>query len=144
MHPRAHDSLPVAAATRQSLRSAIATLGAGALLLVVGVGILPAQQRPPRLVGGMPADPAAGGSLWISTSPLDDGRQVLLVVDPHTRNAAVYHLDGGPGTLTLRSTRNLTWDLLVPEYNGQEPKPGTLKKMLEAGGETFPAGQTRP
>jgi hypothetical protein len=144
MNPTVHGSLPVATAARRSLRYAIATLGAGAVLLLVGGGILPAQQRPPRLVGGMPNDPAAGASLWISTSSLDDGRQVLLVVDPHSRNAAVYHLDGGPGTLTLRSTRNLTWDLLVPEYNGQEPKPGALKKMLEAGGETFPAGQTRP
>jgi hypothetical protein len=82
--------------------------------------------------------------LWVSATPLDDGRQLLLVIDPQLKNAAVYHVDGVSGSLTLRSTRNISFDLLVPEYNAQEPRPATLRKMLEVGAEGVPAGQTRP
>ena len=35
------------------------------------------------------------------------------------------------GTLTLKSTRDITWDLMVGDFNSQEPKPSALKKMLE-------------
>ena len=118
----------------------------GLVLTVAGGGILSAQPRGARPGGGTTAGPAGEGGgmpLWISASPLDDGRQLLLIVDPHMKSAAVYHVDGA-GALTLRSTRNITWDLLVPEYNAQEPRPATLKKMLEVGAESVPAGQNRP
>lgn len=69
--------------------------------------------------------------LWISSNPLPDGRQMLMVMDPKIRTLAVYHVDPVEGVLTLRSTRDLTWDLLVPEFNAREPLPGDLKKMLE-------------
>jgi len=124
------------------------TLAIGASLTLAGGGILAAQQRGGRPGGGTPvaAGPAGEGSnpLWVSATPLDDGRQLLLVIDPHLKSAAVYHVDGVSGSLTLRSTRNITWDLLVPEYNAQEPRPATLRKMLEVGAEGVPAGQTRP
>ena len=82
-----------------------------------------ASQRPPG-----PADP---GPLWISESRLDDGRRLLVVVDQAGRRAAVYHLDGTAGTLTLRSTRDLSWDLMVEDFNAQEPRPAALRKMLQ-------------
>jgi len=53
------------------------------------------------------------------------------VIDPQLRNAAIYHVDGPGGTLTLKSTRDITWDLMVGDFNAQEPKPSALKKMLE-------------
>jgi hypothetical protein len=78
------------------------------------------------------ADPAAAPGLWISTGPLDDHRRLLLVVDPQLKNAAVYHVDAAAGTLTLKSTRDISYDLLVGDFNAQAPKPAELKKMLEA------------
>jgi NADH dehydrogenase FAD-containing subunit len=57
---------------------------------------------------------------------------LLLVVDPHLKNAAVYHVDAAAGTLTLKSTRDISYDLLVGDFNAQAPKPADLKKMLEA------------
>jgi hypothetical protein len=105
-----------------------------AALVLAGGGMLAAQPRAPRLAGGAGRETGGGQGLWVSTAPLDDGRQLLLVIDPEAKNAAVYHVDPATGSLTLRSTRNITWDLLVPEYNAQEPRPGALKKMLEAGG----------
>lgn len=74
-------------------------------------------------------------SLWISDSPLDDGRRLLLVVDPDRKHAAVYHVDAAAGTLTLKSTRDIGWDLLIEDFNAQPPKPADLKRMLEAGGQ---------
>jgi len=83
-----------------------------------------------RLVADLAQAPAARESLWISESRLDDGRGLLLVVDQGTRHAALYHVDAAVGTLTLKSTRDLTWDLMVGDFNAQEPKPSALQKML--------------
>lgn len=128
-------------ASRAHVRS-IATIVALAVTLAGGA-MLAAQPRGVRgpAAGGVSGD--TGPGLWVSTTPLDDGRHLLLVVDPTARNAAVYHVDAATGSLTLRSTRNITWDLLVPEYNAQEPRPTALKKMIEAGVETVPTGQDR-
>ena len=59
---------------------------------------------------------------------------LVVVVDQATRHAAVYHLDGVAGTLTLRSTRDLSFDLMMDDFNAQEPRPAALRKMLQAPG----------
>jgi hypothetical protein len=94
--------------------------------------------------GGAAGDGGAAGQLWISATPLDDQRQLLIVIDPAVKNAAIYHVDGGSGTLALKSTRDISWDLMVGDFNAQEPKPAALKRMLEVGAEAGPIGQTRP
>jgi hypothetical protein len=63
---------------------------------------------------------------------VDDARRLLVVIDQATRHAAVYHLDAATGTLVLRSTRDITWDLMVGDFNAQEPRPAALRKMLHA------------
>lgn len=78
------------------------------------------------------AEPGVSTGLWISTGPLDEARRLLLVVDPQLKNAAVYHVDAATGTLTLKSTRDIRYDLLVGDFNAQSPKPSELKRMLEA------------
>lgn len=70
--------------------------------------------------------------LWMSQRT-NDPQQVLVAIDRETRHAAVYHIDATNGTMTLRSTRNLAWDLLVDDFNGREPSPDALKNMLETG-----------
>jgi hypothetical protein len=97
-------------------------------------------QRPPAAG----AVPGMNGQLWIHAVPLDDRQQLLLVVDPQLRNAAVYHVDGPGGSLVLKSTRNITWDLMVGDFNAQEPKPADLRRMLEVGAQTGPIGQNPP
>jgi hypothetical protein len=77
------------------------------------------------------APEAAAGGLWISASPLDESRRLLLVIDPQLKNAAVYHVDAAAGTLALKSTRDISYDLMVGDFNAQAPKPADLKKMLE-------------
>lgn len=105
--------------------------GVVAVAALVGVGLagLALAQRPARPLG--PATESATGPLWISTTPLDDGRQLLLVIDSAARAAAVYHVDPGTGAVALKSTRNLTWDLLVGEFNAAEPRPSAVRRMVE-------------
>jgi predicted metal-dependent enzyme (double-stranded beta helix superfamily) len=67
----------------------------------------------------------------MQATPLDDGRQMLLMVDQQNRTLAIYHVDPAAGTLTLKSTRDVRWDLMVEDFNCQEPRPSALKKMLE-------------
>lgn len=80
---------------------------------------------------GRPVPEAAG--LWISDTAVDDARRLLVVVDPATRHAAVYHLDNATGSLALKSTRDISWDLLVDDFNAQEPRPAALKRLIQAG-----------
>jgi hypothetical protein len=103
-------------------RPSVATIG----LLLIG-GVLAASQAPGH---GVPVGGPSQG-LWLSDSPLDDGRRLLIVVDPATRHAAVYHVDAASGGLALKSARDLTWDLGLDEFNVQEPRPAALRKMLE-------------
>ena len=114
---------------------------AGLLFTAMTGGLLLAQ-RPVR--PALPGDAGVSGHLWISATPLDDHRQLLLVVDPQIKTAAIYHVDAGQGTLTLKSTRDITWDLMVGDFNAQEPKPSALKKMLQVGPEAGPIGQNAP
>lgn len=92
-------------------------------------GNLAAAQRQGRAVPAAAGGPS--GPLWTMSAPLDDGRQLLLVLDQEQRAVAVYHLDPASGTLTLKSTRDIRWDLLVGDFNAQDPKPAVLQKMLE-------------
>lgn len=121
---------------RQVLRPAIAwTLAAGAIALAASTHL--EAQRP-----GRPATEA--GTLWISESPLDDGRRMLTVVDGASRHVAVYHVDAASGSLVLRSTRDISWDLLVDDFNAQEPRPAALRRMLQAGPAATPEQPIAP
>lgn len=75
--------------------------------------------------------PGGGGPLWISETRLDDTRRLLVVIDEVGRHAAIYHVDAAAGTLTLRSTRDISWDLSVGDFNAQEPRPGAIQRMLQ-------------
>lgn len=74
---------------------------------------------------------AASGPLWVSESPLDDTTRLLTVVDQESRRIAIYQINTATGTLTLRSTRDISWDLMVGDFNAQEPRPAALQKMLQ-------------
>lgn len=100
-----------------------------AALAIVGGGLAVTGDLHAQRVG-----PPAAGPLWIADSALDDGRRLLIVVDTASRHAAVYHVDAASGSLTLKSARDLSWDLTLGDFNAQDPKPAALKKLLEAGG----------
>ena len=116
-------------ATRRVVIAAGCLCGGVVVAAILGSGGMAAQRAGRSL-------PAAGsgdqsGPLWTLATPLDDGRQMLLVVDQQNRTMAIYHVDPATGTLTLKSTRDVRWDLMVEDFNCLEPRPSALKKMLE-------------
>jgi len=104
--------------------------GCGAVGCAVGLLLASSAEIAAQRADGRPAE---GAPLWISESRIDDARRLLIVVDPAGRHAALYHVDAATGTLALRSTRDITWDLMVDDFNAQEPKPAALRKMLQVG-----------
>ena len=115
---------------------------AAAGIALAGGGVLLAQ-RPMRQAGSV-GDAGPAVPLWISAHPVDDQRQMLIVIDPALKNAAIYHVDTAAGTLTLKSSRDISWDLMLGDFNAQDPKPAALRRMIEVGPATGPSGQTRP
>lgn len=110
-----------------------AMVGAVGMLLVAAHLATPPWAAGQRQTQDIEAGPPSG-ALWLwMTQRENDPQQMLVAIDRETRHAAVYHVDATNGTLTLRSTRNLSWDLLVDDFNGREPSPSALKNMLETG-----------
>jgi hypothetical protein len=60
-----------------------------------------------------------------------DDRQQVTVIDPKTRVMGVYTIDQKSGEITLRSVRNITWDLQLIEFNATSPTPRELKSQRE-------------
>jgi hypothetical protein len=55
----------------------------------------------------------------------------LTVVDPRQRALSVYHIDLLTGKITLKSVRNIQWDLQVTDLNNEPPRPLEIQSMLE-------------
>jgi hypothetical protein len=102
------------------------------LLLALAAAVALGSRELAAQRAGRPVPEATG--LWISDTVVDDARRLLVVVDPATRHAAVYHLDAASGALLLKSTRDISWDLMVDDFNAQEPRPAALKRLIQAGG----------
>jgi hypothetical protein len=115
--------------TPRGLIAAGCLCGAVVAAVFLGSGGMAAQRAGRSLPAAGASDQS--GPLWTLATPLDDGRQMLLVVDQQNRTMAIYHVDPATGTLTLKSTRDVRWDLMVEDFNCQEPRPAALKKMLE-------------
>jgi hypothetical protein len=73
----------------------------------------------------------AGGDLIALPVPLGDKAQVLTIVDPRQRTVGVYHIDLSTGKITLRSVRNINWDLQMTEFNSDNPSPREVRLQLE-------------
>jgi hypothetical protein len=104
---------------------------ATAIGVVLGVGLVVAA-------GGAPSDDRAsrfqsngGAGLITSTVPAGEDRQLLTIIDPAAKVVGVYHLDLTTGEITLKSVRNITWDLQMLEFNGTIPSPREIRSQLE-------------
>ena len=80
--------------------------------------------------------------LFVSTSPIDSGRQMLLVIDPERQVLAVYHIETISGEVSLRSTRALGYDLQLEDFNAEDPKPAAIRKMLSIDSTPKPPSST--
>jgi hypothetical protein len=95
-----------------------------------------AEQRgetlPQRGAPAMSAPVAVTGTeLIVVPTTLADKVQMLTVVDPRQRVLGVYHIDAATGKITLKSVRNIRWDLQIDHLNTDEPLPQAIRSMLE-------------
>ncbi len=113
---------------------------------LVGVGLVMAaaamaQQRgealPLRGVAAVPTPaipvPAAvtGTELIVVPTVLGDKVQMLTIIDPRQRVLGVYHIDTATGKISLKSVRNIHWDLQIDHLNTDEPLPQQIRSVWE-------------
>jgi len=101
--------------------SALVVFVALSLAALPNVGL--AQRNSPLVQGG-----SAG--LTTLSSPIGENRQQLTVVDPDMRVISVYHIDA-KGEITLKSVRNIHWDLQMVDFNSSSPLPREIRALLE-------------
>jgi hypothetical protein len=91
-------------------------------------------QRQTAAPFGVPATsaPAAitGGELIVVPALAGDKWQILTVIDPRQRVMSVYHVELATGKITLRSVRNIHWDLQLEQMNSDNPSPTDIKSQM--------------
>jgi Tol biopolymer transport system component len=58
-------------------------------------------------------------------------RSNITLIDPQTRSMVVYHIDKTNGEISLRSVRNVHWDMQMDEFNGKNPLPREIRSLLQ-------------
>ena len=106
-------------------------LGIGFVTVAVGV----AQQRgdayAQRATAAMPAAAVANSEMVVIPTIVGDKSQLLTVIDPRLRVLSVYHIDLATGIITLKSVRNIQWDLQMSYLNNDKPLPQEIRSLLE-------------
>jgi hypothetical protein len=75
--------------------------------------------------------PVCGGDLIAVPSPMGDKGQMLTVLDPRQQTMGVYWIEAATGKITLRSVRNIRYDLMMTDFNGDNPLPREIRLQLE-------------
>jgi hypothetical protein len=111
------------------MRSAVwgSFVGAG---LITALGVWWSSIEPVHAAG--PRDSmAATAELITYSSEIDDHRQQLTVIDPVMKVVTVYHVAKESGEITLKSVRNIRWDLQLEDFNSASPRPQEIKRALD-------------
>lgn len=106
-----------------------ASLIASFLLVTVLAGLLPSvgfAQRP-----ALSAATGGNGDLIALAVPVEEHRQQVVVIDSVKRVMSVYHIDTTSGEISLKSVRNINWDLQMDGFNATSPLPLEIRSMLE-------------
>lgn len=74
----------------------------------------------------------AGPGGLVSQVIQQDGRPpAVLVTDPANAVLAVYHVDPTTGALSLKSVRNVSWDLKMLHFNSEDPSPKDVRAGIQ-------------
>ena len=103
-------------------------VGAGLIWTLSGVAREPMAVAQPRTSD---ASYAGTPELLALAAAAGDDRQQVTVIDPRSRVMGVYSIDHKSGEITLRSVRNITWDLQLIEFNATSPTPRELKSQRD-------------
>ena len=103
-------------------------LGASlALLAWVGISRQEASAQRPTPPA---ATPNGQNSLIALGFEKEGAAPQVVVIDPQTRSMSVYHIDRASGEISLKSVRNVRWDLMMEEFNGVSPTPSEIRSLL--------------
>ena len=108
-----------------------ALVGTAVVVAIVAACIQQASVRaegPPIRQGERPV---GSSELIVLSSDATDTHQQVTLIDPHTRTMSVYHIERLTGKISLKSVREVRWDLLMEEFNGTEPAVRDIRAMLE-------------
>jgi hypothetical protein len=111
------------------MRNAVLGTLFGAVLVALAAGLWDATT--PAYAERSGLEPGLSRDLMTLTSPVDDLRQQLTVIDPKTRVVGVYHIHRDTGEITLKSVRNIHWDLQMAQFNSAQPLPREIRSLLE-------------
>lgn len=107
------------------MKAAVLGTLVSASLLVLGAWAFAAPS------GAAAVNAAAGTELISLATPVGENIQQLTVIDPRSRVISVYHVALATGEISLKSVRNIHWDLQMSEFNGVNPLPREIRSQLE-------------
>ena len=106
-------------------------LGLGLVTATAAVAEQGAEMFTQRPTPTAPAPAVAVGSeLIVVPTSLGDKGQMLTVVAPRQQVLCVYHIDL-TGKITLKSARNIQWDLKVTNFNNEHPYPQEIRSLSD-------------
>lgn len=76
----------------------------------------------------------ASGDLLAMNMTIEHDRQSMqqiTVIDPRTRAMSVYHIDAKTGAISLKSVRNMEFDLQMTAYNTASPLPSEIGATVQ-------------
>jgi hypothetical protein len=100
------------------------------LSALAGAGWVCSSQADAQRLASAPRSETDQGLVALPTE-VDDRHQQITLIDPIARTMVVYHIDKPSGEVTLRSVRNIHWDLQMDEFNGKTPLPREIRSLLE-------------
>ena len=88
-----------------------------------------AASAPPS--ASAPGKGSSEAGLIVMSAPLAEGGQQLTVIDPAQRVMCIYHIGPKNGEISLKSVRNISWDLRMTQFNGVNPQPEEIRSLVE-------------
>jgi hypothetical protein len=112
------------------MRNALYGLCLGTVLTMLGAGLWEAR---PTAYGQFPDRPRTGnpGGELVAFAWDSGNHEHLAVLDPQTRVLSIYEVNRTTGAITLKSVRNLGWDLQLEEFNSTNPTPREIRSLVE-------------
>jgi len=108
-------------------------------LLVAGIVIAAVSAADPRdeVYGQRAAQPktapaaTAGTELIVVSTSVGEKCLMLTVVDPRQQVISVYHIETATGKISLKSVRNIQWDMKITDLNNENPLPRDIRSLLD-------------
>jgi hypothetical protein len=108
-------------------------LGSFLVLVMVMAAVAVGDQRGEAFAQRAVPAPAAvnGTELIVVPTSLGEKNQMLTIVDPRQRVVGVYHIESATGKITLKSVRNIQWDLQIDCFNSEGLTPDEIRSAKQ-------------